>query len=93
MKYTKQSFSVEIIGERHGTLWAGYDGRQEIHKVAKDNDTITSLVKRVLTGDFQEQYLSDSTYLRITLIKFNRRIVRFFDITLFNSISEQVREL
>lgn len=89
--YNKFSFSAVIVGTREGELWYGGSGRQQIEAVINDDETLREAVERILKPDFQPgtRLIPDSC-LRVTLYKPNRRITRFFDITLFKSISDLI---
>lgn len=91
MKYTKQDFSVEIVGNVKGTIWMpAVECTKDIREIARDDDTLRDTVLRVTNdGDFQSCDIEDAA-VKVTLIKPNRRAVRWFDIRsrLFPSVED-----
>lgn len=90
MKYTKQSFSVELIGTRYGYTWDNRPCYQQVSKTWDNKTSLRTFVKRLLEPDFQDGLLTQDSVIKVTLIKFNRRTVRYFEVGLFESISQMV---
>lgn len=93
MKYTKASFSIELIGTRYGYQWNDRMGWAHVSTVLTDYDVLPSQIRNICSPDFQQGKLTPDTVIKVTLIKANRRTVRYFDITLFKSVSKYIGEL
>lgn len=93
MKYTKESFSIELIGTRYGYQWDDRMGWAHVSTVLNDEYVLPSQIARVCSPDFQQGKLTPDTVIKVTLIKPNRRVIRYFDITLFKSISQHVGDV
>lgn len=87
MKYNKQNFSIELVGIRYGYTWGGSLAYQEIRTIV-NRPSLKAMAKYILEPDFESAYLTPDTYIKVTLIKPNRCIIRYFDITLFSSVSQ-----
>lgn len=93
MRYTKQDFSVELRGTIYGSIWWSGNAWKDVESRAHDDDTLRDLILRVTNdGDFQNTDLTQDSCLIVTLLKPNKRITRYFDITLFDSISDCIGE-
>lgn len=90
MKYTNQSFSVELIGTRYGYQWNDRLGWAHVSEVVPDDKSLRQVVSRVCSPDFQDGKLTPDTVVKITLIKNFRRVVRYFEIGMFKSVSQYV---
>lgn len=94
MKYTKQSFSVEIMGRIGGSIWwpYGYQGTiwKDFRHVCNDFSCLRDVILEITNdGDFEDCNIIEGT-IKATLIKPNRRVVRYFDLSLplFKSIDD-----
>lgn len=93
MKYTKEHFSVELIGTRYGHQWNERMGWARVSTVLNDENVLPHQIRRVCSPDFQDGQLTPDTVIKITLIKPNRRTIRYFDITLFKSIAKYIGDM
>lgn len=97
MRYTKQSFRVELIGVRHGYLWGGGKGWQDVNKHIKNGSDLRKVAKDLLRPDFEDGKLTPDSFVLVTLMKENRTSVtevsRAFDVAMFPSLTDCVEEM
>jgi hypothetical protein len=90
MKYTNQSFSVELIGTRYGYQWNDRLGWAHVSETVPDDKSLRQVVSRVCSPDFQDGKLTPDTVVKITLVKPNRRVTRYFEIGMFPSVHKYI---